>query len=152
MICSPNSQWVLKFCDAIEKRGLKFNWGYKTTIAGTTREQIRRCQETGCTKLKTLVLNLPTMRDSMCGASTATQTMYTECSDGVEEEGVRSVAYIMLAGPHEKTMDEAIQIWMKCLNLTQTMLCLLSFHPYPGTDSFAEGAKKKSLQLTAGTG
>ena len=25
---TPNSQWVLKFCDAIERRGLKFNWGY----------------------------------------------------------------------------------------------------------------------------
>ena len=47
---TPNSQWVLQFCDEIERRGLKFNWGYKTTIAGTTREQIRRCQETGCTK------------------------------------------------------------------------------------------------------
>ena len=44
-------QWVLKFCDAIERRGLKVNWGYKTTIAGTTREQIRRCQKTGCTKI-----------------------------------------------------------------------------------------------------
>ena len=34
-------------CDSamLERRGLKFNWGYKTTIAGTTREQIRRCQE-----------------------------------------------------------------------------------------------------------
>ena len=35
---TPNSQWVLQFCDEIERRrGLKFNWGYKTTIAGTTR-------------------------------------------------------------------------------------------------------------------
>ena len=47
---SPNSQWVLKFCDAVERRGLKFNWGYKTTIAGTTREQLRRCADTGCTR------------------------------------------------------------------------------------------------------
>ena len=48
---SPNSQWVLKFCDAVERRGLKFNWGYKTTIAGTTSEQLRRCADTGCTKI-----------------------------------------------------------------------------------------------------
>jgi len=57
---TPNSQWVLRFCDGIEKRSLKFYWGYKTTIAGTTRRQIERSRQTGCYKI-------------CCGVETANQ-------------------------------------------------------------------------------
>ena len=48
----------------------------------------------------------------------------------------------MLAGPHEKTMDEAIQNLDEMLKLDADYAVFAVFSPYPGTDSFAEGAKK----------
>jgi anaerobic magnesium-protoporphyrin IX monomethyl ester cyclase len=126
---TPNSQWVLRFCDAIERRGLKFSWGYKTTIAGTTREQIRRCAETGNNE------GLDAW-GKHCDTDDV-HRVFKWC----REEGVRSVAYIMLGGPHERTLDEAVKNIDEMIKLDADFAVFAVFSPYPGTDSFADGAK-----------
>jgi len=138
---TPNSQWVLKFCDAIERRGLKFNWGYKTTIAGTTREQIRRCGETGCTKIHFGVESANNEGLDILGKHCDTDDVH-RVFRWCREEGVRSVAYIMLAGPHERTMDDAVKNIDEMNKLDADYAVFAVFSPYPGTESFAEGAKK----------
>ena len=137
---TPNSQWVLKFCDAIERRGLKFNWGYKTTIAGTTREQIRRCRETGCTKIHFGVESANNEGLDAFGKHCDTDDVH-RVFRWCREEGVRSVAYIMLAGPHERTMDEALDNLDEMIKLDADFAVFAVYSPYPGTDSFADGAK-----------
>ncbi len=138
---TPNSQWVMKFCDAIEARGLKFRWGYKTTIAGTTREQIRRCRETGCTKIHFGVESANNEGLDAWGKHCDTEDVH-RVFKWCREEGVRSVAYIMLAGPHERTMDEAITNLDEMLKLDAEYAVFAVFSPYPGTDTFEAGAKK----------
>ncbi len=138
---TPNSQWVLKFCDAVERRGLDFHWGYKTTIAGTTREQIRRCRETGCTKIHFGVESANNEGLDAWGKHCDTEDVH-RVFKWCREEGVRSVAYIMLAGPHERTMDEALGNLDEMLKLDADYAVFAVFSPYPGTDSFEDGAKK----------
>ena len=138
---TPNSQWVLKFCDAVERRGLDFHWGYKTTIAGTTREQIRRCRETGCTKIHFGVESANNEGLDAWGKHCDTEDVH-RVFKWCREEGVRSVAYIMLGGPHERTMDEALNNLDEMLKLDAAYAVFAVFSPYPGTDSFEEGAKK----------
>ncbi len=137
---TPNSQWVLKFCDGIERRGLKFSWGYKTTIAGTTREQIRRCRETGCTKIHFGVESANNEGLDAWGKHCDTDDVH-RVFKWCREEGVRSVAYIMLAGPHERTLDEALHNLDEMIKLDADFAVFAVFSPYPGTDSFADGAK-----------
>ncbi len=137
---TPNSQWVLKFCDGIERRGLKFNWGYKTTIAGTTREQIRRCRETGCTKIHFGVESANNEGLDAFGKHCDTDDVH-RVFKWCREEGVRSVAYIMLAGPHERTMDQALENLDEMIKLDADFAVFAVYSPYPGTDSFADGAK-----------
>ncbi len=138
---TPNSQWVLKFCDAVERRGIKFSWGYKTTIAGTTREQIRRCAETGCTKIHFGVESANNEGLDVWGKHCDTEDVH-RVFRWCREEGVRSVAYIMLGGPHERTMDEAIVNLDEMLKLDAHFAVFAVFSPYPGTESFEDGAKK----------
>jgi len=138
---TPNSQWVLKFCDAIERRGLKFNWGYKTTIAGTTREQIRRCRETGCTKIHFGVESANNEGLDTLGKHCDTDDVH-RVFKWCREEGVRSVAYIMVAGPHERTMEEAVKNIDEMIKLEAEYAVFAVYSPYPGTESFADGAKK----------
>ena len=138
---TPNSQWVLKFCDGIERRGLRFNWGYKTTIAGTTREQIRRCAETGCTKIHFGVESANNEGLDVWGKHCDTDDVH-RVFKWCREEGVRSVAYIMLAGPHEPTMDHALRNIDEMIKLDADYAVFAVFSPYPGTESFEEGAKK----------
>jgi len=137
---TPNSQWCLKFCDGIERRGLKFNWGYKTTIAGTTREQIRRCKETGCTKMHFGV-------ESMNNEGLDQHNKHCDTDDchrvfrWCREEGVRSVAYIMIGGPHEKSKEDVLTNIDEMLKLDPDYAAFAVYTPYPGTPTFEEGAK-----------
>jgi radical SAM superfamily enzyme YgiQ (UPF0313 family) len=138
---TPNSQWVLKFCDGIERRGLKFYWGYKTTIAGTTREQIRRCGEMGCTKIHFGVESTNNEGLNAWGKHCDTDDVH-RVFKWCREEGVRSIAYIMMAGPHERSMEDALKNLDETLKLDADYAVFAVFSPYPGTESFEEGARK----------
>ena len=52
------------------------------------------------------------------------------------------MAYIMLAGPHEKTMEDAIKNIDEMLKLDADYAAFAVFSPYPNTESFDEGAQK----------
>jgi radical SAM superfamily enzyme YgiQ (UPF0313 family) len=138
---TPNSQWALKFCDGVERRGIKFNWGYKTTIAGTTREQIRRCAETGCTKIHFGVESANNEGLDAWGKHCDTDDVH-RVFKWCREEGVRSVAYIMIGGPHERDFNSAVKNLDEMIKLDADYAVFAVFSPYPGTDSFADGAKK----------
>lgn len=138
---TPNSTWAMRFCDGIERRGLKFSWGYKTTVAGTTREQIRRCKEAGCTKIHFGV-------ESMHNTGLEVHEKHCDTSDchrvfrWCREEGVRSVAYIMIGGPHERTAGDIEGNLEEMLKLDADYAAFAIYTPYPGTEAFEEGAKK----------
>jgi len=137
---TPNSQWSLKFCEGIERRGLKFKWSYKTTIAGTTREQVRRCSEMGCTKIHFGVESANNEGLDAWGKHCDTDDVH-RVFKWCREENVKSVAYIMIGGAHERTKQEAIDNLDHMLKLDADFAVFAVFSPYPGTDSFAEGAK-----------
>ena len=48
----------------------------------------------------------------------------------------------MLAGPHERSMDEALANLEEMMKLDADYAVFAVFSPYPGTESFEEGAKK----------
>ncbi|MDP2309605.1 MAG: radical SAM protein [Pseudomonadota bacterium] len=137
---TPNSQWAMKFCDGIERRGLKFNWGYKTTVAGTTREQIRRCKEAGATKIHFGVESMHNdgldAHDKHCDTDDC-HRVFRWC----REEGVRSVAYIMIGGPHERTRADVEANLDEMIKLDAEYAAFAIYTPYPGTESFELGAR-----------
>jgi len=137
---TPNSSWAMRFCDGIERRGLSFSWGYKTTVAGTTREQVRRCKEAGCTKMHFGV-------ESMTNDGLAEHEKHCDTDDvhrvfrWCREEGVRSVAYIMIGGPHEHTAKDVLANLDEAMKLDADYAAFAIYTPYPGTPTFQEGAK-----------
>ncbi len=137
---TPNSQWAMKFCDTIERRSLKFNWGYKTTISGTTREQIRRCKETGCTKMHFGVESMDNEgldeHDKHCDTDDV-HRVFQWC----REEGLRSVAYIMIGGPHERTKDDILRNLDGVMKLNPDYAAFAIYTPYPNTPTFERGAE-----------
>lgn len=137
---TPNSQWAMKFCDAIERRGLKFSWGYKTTINGTTREQIRRCKETGCTKMHFGVESMDNEgleeHDKHCDTDDIFR-VFQWC----REEDLRSVAYIMIGGPHERSKDDILRSLDGVMKLQPDYAAFAIYTPYPKTPTFDRGAQ-----------
>ena len=138
---TPNSQWAMRFCDGIERRGLKFNWGYKTTVAGTTREQIRRCKEAGATKIHFGV-------ESMHNTGLEVHEKHCDTDDchrvfrWCREEGVRSVAYIMIGGPHETSKADIVANLDEMIKLDAEYAAFAIYTPYPGTEAFEAGARQ----------
>jgi radical SAM superfamily enzyme YgiQ (UPF0313 family) len=136
---TPNSQWAMKFCDGIERRGLKFNWGYKTTIAGTTREQIRRCKEAGATKIHFGVESMHNegleQHDKHCDTDDC-HRVFRWC----REEGIRSVAYIMIGGPLETSTEQVDANLEEMIKLDADYAAFAIYTPYPGTEAFEHGA------------
>ena len=138
---TPNSQWVLEFADAIERRQLKFSWGYKTTIAGTSKQQIKRSAETGCHKIH---FGVETANNEglegykkHCNTDDVAQ-VFRWC----REFGVKSVAYLMIAGPHERTEADVLRNVDLAIDLDPDYSVIAVFSPYPGTPSFHEGVQK----------
>jgi anaerobic magnesium-protoporphyrin IX monomethyl ester cyclase len=137
---TPNSQWLIRFCDGVERRGLRFAWGYKTTIAGTTREEVRRAREAGCTKIHFGV-------ESMHNEGLAEHQKHCDVVDchrvfqWCRDEGVRSVAYVMLGGPHERTVADIRANLRETMKLGADYAAFAIYSPYPGTPTFERGAR-----------
>ncbi len=137
---TPNSQWLIRFCDAVERRGLRFNWGYKTCVAGTTREEIRRAREAGCTKIH---FGVETMHD----VGLVEHQKHCDIDDchrvfrWCRQEGVRSVAYIMIGGPHEETAADIEANLRETMKLDADYAAFAIYTPYPGTPTFERGAR-----------
>ena len=137
---APPGDWIFKFCDRVEQRELKFNWGYKTTIRQTTREEIRRVTEMGCTKIHFGVESMHNVglevHDKQCRIDDC-HRVFRWC----REEGVRSVAYIMLGGPHERTKEDVLANLHETGKLDADFAAFAIYTPYPGTPTFDEGAR-----------
>ncbi|MFM7200831.1 MAG: B12-binding domain-containing radical SAM protein [Myxococcota bacterium] len=138
---TPNSQWVLEFADAIERRKLKFLWGYKTTIAGTSRQQIKRSAETGCHKIHFGVETAN--NEGLDGYKKHCNTDDVKrVFEWCREFSVRSVAYLMIAGPHERTRADVLRNVDLAIDLDPDYAVIAVFSPYPGTPAFHEGVQK----------
>lgn len=138
---SPNSTWAEDFSRAILKRGVKMKWGFKTTIAGTTREMIRAVAEAGCRKIH---FGVETANNEglegykkHCNTDDV-RTVFNWC----REFNVKSVAYLMIAGPHERTRADVLRNVDHAIDLNPDYSVVAVFSPYPGTPSFKEGADK----------
>lgn len=138
---TPSAQWALEFADAIERRKLKFQWGYKTTIAGTSRQQIRRCAQTGCHKIHFGVETAN--NEGLEGYKKHCNTDDVKrVFEWCRELGVRSVAYLMIAGPHERSRADVLRNVDLAIDLDPDYAVIAVFSPYPGTPSFHEGVQK----------
>ncbi len=138
---NPNEKFVLDFADAVERRGLKFDYGYKTTIAGTTKRQIKRSRESGCYKI---CFGVETANNEGLEGynKSCTTTDMKRVFRWCREEKLNSVSYIMLGGPHEKSREEVLANLDKAIDLDPDFMVIALFSPYPGTPSFHQGVQK----------
>ncbi|MBQ8575424.1 MAG: B12-binding domain-containing radical SAM protein [Clostridia bacterium] len=47
-LCFKNKEQVYEVCDAFEKSGLKFFWGFQTRVGNLTEKEFQRCYDCGC--------------------------------------------------------------------------------------------------------
>lgn len=93
---------VIEFCDAVEKRGLKFTWDFRGRVNSVTRESIERAKKAGC---RMMSFGVETGTDEgldLIKKQTDTETC-RQVFKWCRELGVQTVADFMIGFPFEKT-------------------------------------------------
>jgi len=130
-----DKNWVKEFCGLIEKENLRFEWDCKTRVDVVNRELIRYLKKAGCKRVDLGVesgsqrilddvLNKKTTIDQI-------KTAFKIC----REEGMSTLAYLMVGNPTEEPED-----LLQTINLMEEIksdgvhvsICT----PFPGTKLF----------------
>ncbi len=129
---------VMEIAQEILRRNLKMSWGFKATCRNSSREMVRLAARSGCTKIH---YGVETGTDA--GLESLRKPLNTdeirEVFQFTREEGIITVAYMMLGIPPEKTRKDVRDSmkFIRKLNPDYVVWALMS--PYPDTEIFKQG-------------
>lgn len=132
---------VMEICGEILKRGLKFSWGFKASPATVTLEMLKLAKEAGCTKVHYGV-ETGTQEGLRALGKKATLEQTFEAFKLTRKAGIRSIAYMMMGCPFEKTPQDILQLKDFVLKLNPDYVVHSIFSPYPDAPIFQEGVEK----------
>jgi len=131
---------VMRICEEITRRGIKFEWGFKAACNTVNAEMLEAARETGCTKIH-------------YGVETATEEglKYLGKKAGLEDTfrtfrltkkaGIRAIAYMMVGCPFEKTVEDVLKIKDFIRKLDPDYVVHSLFSPYPDAPIFKKGVE-----------
>ncbi len=100
-----NEQKVIDFCEAIERRNMKFVWDFRGRVSAVTYESLKMAKKNG---LRQISFGVETGSDE--GLKILRKQASTEKTSNAfkwcRELGIRSVADYMIGLPFEKSMDD----------------------------------------------
>jgi len=132
---------VIRYCDAIERRGLTFTWNFRGRVNGVTLESLKRAQRAGC---RMISFGVETGSDEglrQLKKQTDTETIkkvFLWC----RQLGIKTIADFMIGLPFEKSVDD---IWGNLDFLMEVdpdyaQICILSI--YPNTEIYDMAVKR----------
>jgi anaerobic magnesium-protoporphyrin IX monomethyl ester cyclase len=132
---------VMAISELILSRGLKIWWGYKSSVRNTTREMVQLAKRAGCYRIH---FGVETFTDA--GLKALRKTTNVDQIEQVfrmtREEGVKPIAYMIIACPHEKSVGEILPIVSFVQRLRPAYVVFSLFTPYPDAPIFKVGAEK----------
>ena len=146
-----NKRWILDFCAAIKKEGLKITWQIP---AGTRSEAITyevavALKESGC---KNITYAPESGSPEMLKAIKKKVVLprMLNSIDQSHKAGLNIKLNIMMGYPDEKAKDILQTIWFlaKASYYGATDACPSIFNPYPGSMLFTELVEKKELTVS----
>lgn len=146
-----NKRWILDFCAAIKREGLKITWQIP---AGTRSEAITydvamALKESGC---KNITYAPESGSPDMLKAIKKKVVLprMLNSIDQSHKAGLNVKLNIMMGYPDEKAIDILRTIWFlaKASYYGATDACPSIFNPYPGSALFNELVEKKELTLS----
>jgi len=133
-------RYVLKICEGIKKRGLKFRWMANARVDRVDPEMLKKMRETGCQILSFGVESgVQKILNRINKNITLKQIRQT--FKWVRASGIESAAHIIfgLPGETEKTIQQTIKFVKE---IDPDYIQFYSAIPFPGTKFYDEASKK----------
>ena len=129
---------VIEISEEMIRRKSKVKWGFKGACTQTTKEMLLAAKEAGCVKAHFGVetytpeglkaLSKPSSLDQMFDAFRWTR-----------EAGLKSVAYMIVGSPHEKTREDILGVRSFIRKLDPDFVVYSLYTPYPDAPVFQKG-------------
>ena len=138
-IFNISTQRVIEVSEEILRRNVKMKWGFKASVKHVTPEMLRIAKRAGCFRLH---YGVETHTDEGLAALNKNITLdrIFDVFRMTREEGLVSIAYMMVGCPHEKTPEEMLGVKNFIRKLDPDYVVYSLFTPYPDTQIFREGA------------
>lgn len=140
-IFNVTSQRVIDIANEILARGLKVKWGFKSTCRGVTAEMLKIAAQAGCVKIH---YGVETGTDEGLRAMNKSVTIaeIKQTFRLTREAKIRSIAYMMIGCPHEKTREDIVKTINFVNDLDPDFVVYALYSPYPDAAIFQEGVKR----------
>ena len=138
---NSSARRVMNIAEEILRRDLKIWWGYKASIRQTNREMIKLAKRAGCYRMH---YGVETYTNEGLRALNKKVTV-DEIKDVFRmtmEEGVKAIAYMIIANPHEKTAEDILGVTRFIHELNPSYVVFSLFTPYPDAPIFDEGVER----------
>jgi len=130
----PSSEWLNRFCDLVEARGLKFNFHFETRAGVLNRGQLERLKIIG---LQAVAVGVESGDPGMLKAikKGITLQMARETFKLLHEAGIFTIAFFMFGnqGENADTVEKTIDFMHE---LNPTLCSPATFRPFPGTEAY----------------
>jgi radical SAM superfamily enzyme YgiQ (UPF0313 family) len=136
---------VIAFCDEVERRGLKFSWGFRGRVDTATRESLVRAKRAGCWMI---AFGVETSTDEGLRQikKQSSAARHIQAFRWARELGITTVAYFIIGFPFEKTKADIRRSVSFLLRLDPDYTVLSTLMLLPNTELFRQG---ESIGLTS---
>jgi radical SAM superfamily enzyme YgiQ (UPF0313 family) len=138
-------QKVLRFCDEVERRKLRFHWDFRGRVNTVTKESLARAKQAGC-RLISFGVETGTDRGLQLLHKGTTVQKVREVFRWCRELHIKTIADFMIGLPFEKTRDDVLRnidflIGLDADYAQFAILCL-----YPHTEVYEQAVEKGLVQ------
>jgi len=140
-IFNISTQRVIEISEEILRRNVKMKWGFKASVKQVSPEMLNIAKRAGCFRLH---YGVETHSNEGLAALNKNITLdrIFDVFRMTREEGLVSIAYMMVGCPHEKTPEEMLGVKAFIRKLDPDYVVYSLFTPYPDTQIFQEGAEQ----------
>lgn len=128
------------FCEEILRRGVRIHWAFKGSCRAMTPPLLALARRAGCYRIHYGVeTNSDEGHRALHRRADVASTM--QCLRWTRQAGIKSVAYMMIGCPHERSFEDLMKNRRFLRELNPDFVVYSVFSPYPDAPSFQEGVR-----------
>ncbi len=132
---------LIEFSEEVLRRGVKIIWGFKGSPRAVSKESLKIAARAGCVRAHYGVETYtPEGLKALGKVSTIEEIKRAFALTNAE--GIRTIAYMIIGSPHEKTMEQVTGCVPFIRDLKPDYVVYSLFSPYPESKAFQLGVER----------
>lgn len=135
-----SAQRVIDISNEILRRNLQISWGFKGSCNNTTPEMLAVAKKAGCVKAHFGVETFTPEGLQSINKRTNLEQIH-QVFRWTREAGIKSVAYMIVGCPHEKSREDILKVRAFIRKLDPDFVVYSLYTPYPDATIFSKGVE-----------